>query len=99
MVPLDFLLTASKKSLEDAMLNRFSESSNRRKQILELLDSWAERRAESLLLTWFLNHGNELMATITLPPRVTEVIPLLRARAGPLSAEEFRDSLRSLVES
>jgi len=94
IMPVEFLLTASKKSIEDAMLNRFSDSANRRKQLLELMDLWAERRAETMLLVWFLNHGDELMGTITLSPRVTEVVPLLRTRAGPLS----RKSLGNLSE-
>lgn len=99
LMAVDFLLNASKRTIEDAMLNRCADSANRRKQILEMMDSWAERQAEQMLLTWFLDHGSELAATITLPPLVTESKPVLRVRTGPLSAEEFREVLQSLVDS
>lgn len=100
LIPLDFLLNASKMSLEDAMLNRLADASNRSKQIVELLETWAERKAEVLLLQWFLSHGNELMATVTLTPTLlTEGKTYRSDKSAPLSAEEFRERLRSLVES
>lgn len=98
-IAFDFLLTGSKMSLEDAKLARLADVSNRRKQIVELLDEWAERRAEFLLLEWFLLHGNELMAAITAPP-ITALAPLLLpAKPGPMSGEEFREKLGRLLES
>lgn len=99
-IAMDFLLSASKTSLEEAMLNRLADVSNRRKQLVELLDEWAERRAETLLLEWFLSHGNELMATVTSTPRVTETIPLLlSAQPRRISATELREKLARLLES
>lgn len=99
LIAADFLLTASKISMEEAMLKRLADASNRRKQIVDLLEAWAERRAEALLLEWFLSHGKELMATLTLSSRVAGTLPELPERIGPLSPEEFRASLKCLVDS
>lgn len=100
LIAFDFLLSASKISLEDAMLRRNADVSNRRKQLVELLDKWAETRAELLLLEWFLAHGNKLMAAVTQSPRVTELAPLLLpAKPGPISATELREGLVRLLNS
>lgn len=99
LIAADFLLTASTVSMEEAMLRRLADVSNRRKQIVELLEAWAEGRAEALLLEWFLKHKKELMATLTLSPSVGGQLPALPAKTGTLSPEEFRESLKCLVES
>lgn len=99
LMATDFLVTASNVSMEEALLRRLADASNRRKQIVELLESWAEGQAEALLLEWFLKHKKELMATLTISPSVAERLPALPARTGTLSPEEFRESLKCLVES
>jgi hypothetical protein len=100
LIAFDFLLTASKISLEDAMLRRHADVSNRRKQLVELLDKWAESHAELLLLEWFLTHGNNLMAAVTQSPRLTELAPLcLPEKPGPISSSELRERLISLLDS
>lgn len=100
LFPCTFLLDASKNSLQEALLNRLSDASNREKHLRELLDMWAERRAEILLIRWFLKHGDELMAAITASPRVTEMKTVsLPPKPGPVSASDFRKTLQTLVES
>lgn len=99
-IAFEFLLHGSKMSLQDAKLSRLADVSNRRKQIVELLDEWAERRAEALLFEWFLTHGNELMAAVTMPSTITTIEPMrLPSAPGPISALELRERLQCLLNS
>ncbi len=50
LIAFEYLLSGSQRSLENVMLNRLAEARNRQKELLELLDKWAERRAEAMLL-------------------------------------------------
>lgn len=100
LIAFEYLLGASKSSIENAMLNRFADERNRRKELVELLEKWAERRAEALLLRWFLRHGDALMGSLTRPPKVTEIERLVsEGKPEPISAARFRETLRTLVNS
>jgi hypothetical protein len=100
MIAFEYLLGASKCSLENAMLRRLADERNRRKELMELLDAWAERRAEALLLSWFLTHGEALAGSLTAPLKVTEIKhPVPGDKPGPKSAVEFRETLRGLLNS
>jgi hypothetical protein len=100
LIALSYLLGGSQVSLQNTLLNRLADAQNRRKEIIELLDAWAERHAEVLLLEWFVKHGDELMASVT---RMETVIELKRLaepeKPGPQRLEDFRESLRNLLES
>lgn len=98
--PVEFLLTASKNTLQDALLNRMADSSNRQKNLLEMVDILVEVRAQIELIRWFLVHGDELMAAVTSMPTVTEIAASsVPEKPGPKSASDFRETLKSLLES
>ncbi|HXT74631.1 MAG TPA: hypothetical protein VN785_12330 [Candidatus Angelobacter sp.] len=61
---IDFLLTGSRSSTKNAFLMHLSEESNKRKQIVELLEAWAEERAQLIALEFFLAHGEEITSRL-----------------------------------
>src|ERR1700733_13885045 len=99
LIAFEYLVSGSKTSLQNSLMNRLADVSNRRKEIIELLDKWAERQAEATLLAWFLEHGEELMAALAASP-VTEIQPAsLPRKPGPMKAIDFRDRLKNILES
>jgi hypothetical protein len=97
---LEYLLYGSQVALENVVIDRLGDAANRRKELIELMDSWAEKRAEALLVEWFLKHGPELMALVTRSETITELQRLAEPeKPGPQRLEDFRESLRNLLES
>jgi hypothetical protein len=93
LIAFEYLLNGSERSMQNVLLSRLADARNRQKDLVELLEKWAERRAEALLLEWFLKHGDALMAAVASSSKVTEIKRL------PDSPEEFRETLRNLLES
>ena len=54
--PWDFLLTASRSSLQSYELSRLSHAANLRKEIAQLLDSWVEENSAAMLARWLIEH-------------------------------------------
>ncbi len=52
--PWEFLLSASRNSLQSYELSRLSHASNLRKEITQLLDSWLEENSAALLARWLM---------------------------------------------
>lgn len=52
--PWDFLLTASRISLQSYELSRLSHAANLRKEIGNLLDQWLDENACAMLARWLL---------------------------------------------
>ena len=52
--PWEFLLSASRNSLQSFELSRLSHASNLRKEIVALLDQWLEENAAAMLARWLL---------------------------------------------
>ena len=52
--PWEFLLSASRNSLQSFELSRLSHASNLRKEITQLLDSWLEENSEAMLARWLM---------------------------------------------
>ncbi len=61
---IEFLLTGSRSNLKGAFLARLGEESNKRKEIVELLEAWAEARAQLIALEFFLAHGEEITSRL-----------------------------------
>ena len=97
LITFEYLLTGSQRSLENVLLNRLADARNRQKELIELLEKVAERRAEVLLIEWFLKHGDALMAAVANSSKVTEI--KLAEKPGPMSATDLRETLRNLLES
>ncbi len=54
--PWEFLLSASRHSLQSYELSRLSHASNLRKEIAALLDLWIEENSSAMLARWLLEH-------------------------------------------
>jgi len=54
--PWEFLLSASRNSLQSYELSRLSHAANLRKEIGQLLDSWLEENAAAMLPRWLMEH-------------------------------------------
>lgn len=87
LIALEYLLTGSQTSLENALLTRLNAAAELKKEIDRLLEAWADARAEALLLAWFRRFGPELVARIETPPR----------KPGP-QRMDLRKSLRDLLD-
>jgi hypothetical protein len=54
--PWEFLLSASRNSLQSYELSRLSHASNLRKEISALLDQWIEENTSAMLARWLMEH-------------------------------------------
>jgi hypothetical protein len=52
--PWEFLLSASRNSLQSYELSRLSHAANLRKEITQLLDSWLEENSAAMLARWLM---------------------------------------------
>lgn len=66
-LPLDFLLTASRTSLEDFELVNLDHSSKLRKRIAAMLDQWVEKRVAAELARLLID--TEGLRSIWVDPR------------------------------
>ena len=66
--PWEFLLSASRNSLQSYELSRLAHAANLRKEIGALLDQWMEENACALLARWLIEQRER-------PPRVSELTP------------------------
>ncbi len=58
--PWEFLLSASRNSLQSYGLSRLSHASNLRKEISALIDQWVEENTSAMLARWLMEHrGHE----------------------------------------
>ncbi len=53
--PWEFLLSASRNTLQSYELSRLSHASNLRKEIGDLLDAWLEENTSAMLARWLIN--------------------------------------------
>lgn len=63
--PWEFLLSASRNSLQSYELSRLAHAANLRKEIGALLDQWMEENACAMLARWLIEQRDR-------PPRATE---------------------------
>jgi hypothetical protein len=54
--PWEFLLSASRNSLQSYELSRLSHASNLRKEISALIDQWVEENTSAMLARWLMEH-------------------------------------------
>jgi hypothetical protein len=52
--PWEFLLTASRNTLQSYELSRLSHAANLRKEIASLLDQWMDENAAAMLARWLM---------------------------------------------
>jgi hypothetical protein len=58
--PWDFLLSASRPSLQSYELSRLSHAANLRKEIIQLLDVWLEETSAALMARWLMEQREQL---------------------------------------
>jgi hypothetical protein len=61
--PWEFLLTASRNTLQSYELSRLGHASNLRKEIGELLDQWLDENASAMLARWLIKQRALAQAT------------------------------------
>ena len=62
--PWDFLLTASRPSLQSFELSRLAHSANLRKEIGALLDQWLEENACAMVAHWLIRQRERPLAGV-----------------------------------
>lgn len=85
--PWEFLLSASRNSLQSYELSRLGHAANLRKEIGALLDQWLEENACAMLARWLIEQRER-------PPRDPERAPadqLLSANGHSVSDNVFAD--------
>jgi hypothetical protein len=63
--PWEFLLSASRNSLQSYELSRLSHAANLRKEITQLLDSWLEENIAAMLARWLMEQRERPTAQTT----------------------------------
>ena len=81
--PWEFLITASRNTLQSYELSRLGHASNLRKEIGELLDQWLEENTSAMLARWLINQR--------LQPPPAEIAPD-QVTATPAQAESASDN-------
>jgi hypothetical protein len=66
--PWEFLLSASRNSLQSYELSRLSHAANLRKEIGALFDQWIEENSAAMLARWLMEQRER-------PPQVLETAP------------------------
>jgi hypothetical protein len=72
--PWEFLLSASKNSLQSYELSRLSHAANLRKEIGQLLDSWLDENSAAMLARWLMEQ-RELRLRVEDVPQASEAKP------------------------
>jgi hypothetical protein len=76
--PWEFLLSASRNSLQSFELSRLTHAANLRKEIAALLDQWIDESSEAMLARWLMEQPER-------PPREAE-----SPASGKLAPEDER---------
>ena len=71
--PWEFLLSASRNSLQSYELSRLSHAANLRKEIGALLDLWVEENSVAMLARWLMEQRER-------PPQVPDSTPGTESR-------------------
>jgi len=81
--PWEFLLSASRNSLQSYELSRLSHAANLRKEIAQLLDSWLEENTAAMLARWLMEereHATPARESCERPAATDEGAAALDAR-------------------
>ena len=62
--PWEFLLSASRTTLQNFEQSRLNMASNVRKEIFQLLDAWLAENSNALLARWLIERENQLSDAI-----------------------------------
>lgn len=62
--PWEFLLSASRNSLQSYELSRLGHAANLRKEVAPMLDQWVEEIAAAMLARWLMEHREREAAAL-----------------------------------
>jgi len=82
--PWEFLLSASRNSLQSYELSRLSHAANLRKEIGALLDLWMEENSAAMLARWLMEHRERPHQ----PPEDASASETIR-KGGPAASDNF----------
>lgn len=82
--PWEFLLSASRNSLQSYELSRLGHVSNLRKEIVALVDQWVEENSSAMLARWLMEHREREVAAADVPPAAAS-----RTGATPGASDNF----------
>lgn len=82
--PWEFLLSASRNSLQSYELSRLSHASNLRKEIAALVDQWVEENSRAMLARWLMEHREREIQAITTAESTNKT-----AAAGASASDNF----------
>ena len=80
--PWEFLLSASRNSLQSYELSRLSHAANLRKEISQLLDSWLEENTAAMLARWLMEQRERPTETPATTESATHEEKVAAARDG-----------------
>ena len=86
--PWEFLLSASRNSLQSYELSRLSHASNLRKEIAALVDQWVEENSSAMLARWLMEH-REREVTMAEMPEAARQAPHASATASDNFLSDF----------
>jgi len=69
--PWEFLLSASRNSLQSYELSRLGHVSNLRKEIVALVDQWVEENSSAMLARWLMEHREREVVAVEVPAQAT----------------------------
>lgn len=96
--PWDFLLSASRNSLQSFEFTRLAHAANLRKEISALLDQWQQETAAAMLARWLMeqreHHGKSVEPLFCAEPALApeQNAPDGRNAPGTVSDNFFADS-------
>jgi hypothetical protein len=67
--PWEFLLSASRNSLQSYELSRLAHAANLRKEVAALVDQWVEENSSAMLARWLMDQREQ-------PTRPNEPLPI-----------------------
>ena len=70
--PWEFLLSASRNSLQSYELTRLSHAANLRKEIGALLDQWLEENASAMVARWLMEQRERPAPSMDAAPAETK---------------------------
>ena len=68
--PWEFLLSASRTTLQSYELSRLAHASNLRKEIADLLDQWLEENSSAMLARWLIEQSQRSVLAAENPSAV-----------------------------
>lgn len=86
--PWEFLLSASRNSLQSYELSRLGHVSNLRKEIVALVDQWVEENSSAMLARWLMENREREISTAQASAQ-----PPARAAGEPSASDNFLPDL------